>query len=179
MTTEREKWQKVFEEKARQKLTATQVNDLQQRRKPMQSPRTTPLAHSFPSNGSPLPKPNPDEPHIRPNEDGSITALKALVPIRVATSRVLEGKWSGRALHAHRVLPSVFGGKHFILQLGYTETIGSPATGEDEDVPTFRLVFVVNLPVEDKHSLDDPLQLADAARTAEALMHMLNLRRIP
>lgn len=170
MTTEREKWQKIFEEKARQKLTATQVNDLQQRRKPMQSPRMTPLANSPTAGG---------EPFVRATEERSITSLQALVPIRVATSRPLDGKWSGRALHAHRVLPSLFGGKHYLLQLGYMERLGSPATGEDEEVDTFRLVFVVNLPVDEKTALDDPLAKADASRSAEALIHMINLRRIP
>jgi len=173
---------KIFEEKARQKLTATQVMDQKRAaelalrnnqqgvnvpRSPMRSPRTTPLANSSTAGA---------EPFVRPNEERSITSLQALVPIRVATSRPLEGKWSGRALHAHRVLPSLFGGKHFLLQLGYMENVGV-ITGEEVD--TFRLVFVVNLPVEDKHSLDDPLRIADASRSAEALIHMLNLRRIP
>jgi hypothetical protein len=134
------------------------------------APRTTPLANSPTAGG---------EPFMRPNEDRSITSLQALVPIRVATSRPLDGKWSGRALHAHRVLPSLFGGKHYLLQLGYMERLGSPATGEDEEVDTFRLVFVVNLPVDEKTALDDPLAKADASRSAEALIHMINLRRIP
>jgi len=113
----------------------------------------------------------------QPHVVGSVTELKHLIPIRVATQRVLDGKWSGRALHAHRVLPSVFGGKHYILQLGYMEEIGMQ--DDAEKIATFRLVFVVNLPVDAKADLDDMLLKADASNTAEAMMHMLNLRRIP
>ena len=109
-------------------------------------------------------------PEDLPNEERSVTRIKELVPVRVATQRVLDGPWSGAPLTAHRIIGSNFGGKHFILQLGHMAKVG--------DADTFRLVFVVRLPIEGKEPFDDPELLADAARTAEGMLSMLNLRRM-
>lgn len=99
-------------------------------------------------------------------QQNSVHKLEALVPIRVATSQPLEGDWQGPELTATRVIGSAFGGKHFILQLGYEQQVGKGAS--------FRLVFVTHMPSED---LKSPEAIADAERTAVALMHMLNMRR--
>ena len=109
-------------------------------------------------------------PEDLPNEERSVTRIKELVPVRVATQRVLDGPWSGAPLTAHRIIGSNFGGKHFILQLGHMAKVG--------DADSFRLVFVVRLPIEGKEPFDDPELLADAARTAEGMLSMLNLRRM-
>ena len=105
-------------------------------------------------------------PPNRPLEQNSVTKLQALVPVRVATSMILEGDWFGHPLTAARVVSSLFGGKHFILQIGHEVSVG--------ETLTFRLVFVAHLPAEDIESNEAK---EDAVRTAEAFMHMLNLRR--
>jgi len=105
-------------------------------------------------------------PPNRPLEQNSVTKLQALVPVRVATSMILEGDWTGHPLTAARVVGSLFGGKHFILQIGHEVSVG--------ETLTFRLVFVAHLPAEDIESNEAK---EDAVRTAEAFMHMLNLRR--
>lgn len=102
-------------------------------------------------------------------QQNSITKLEALVPIRVATSRALEGEWSGPELNATRVVGSIFSGPHFILQLGYNQQVGYSAS--------FRLVFVAHMPVKQGTVLTDPEVIAEAERTSVAFMHMLNLRR--
>jgi len=93
------------------------------------------------------------------------------VPVRVATSKVLEGNWTGRELDESRVVGSLFGGAHYILQLGYNQTVGYAAS--------FRLVFVAHMPAEKGVALTDPAAIAAAEATAQAFMMMLNLRRIP
>jgi hypothetical protein len=105
----------------------------------------------------------------QPLQQNSITKLQALVPVRVATSRVLEGTWVGPALDEARVVGSLFGGAHYILQLGYNQVVGYAAS--------FRLVFVAHMPVEKGVSLTDPAVIADAQQTANAFLMMLNLRR--
>jgi hypothetical protein len=104
----------------------------------------------------------------RAMEMNSVTKLQELVPIRVATSRVLEGNWSGRELTATRIIGSMYGSKHFIMQLGHLLRVG--------ETDTFRVVFVAHMPV--KGDLKDPLLIADAERTAQAFMHMINMQRI-
>jgi hypothetical protein len=106
----------------------------------------------------------------QPLQQNSITKLEALVPVRVATSKVLEGNWTGPALDEARVVGSLFGGAHYILQLGYNQVVGQAAS--------FRLVFVAHMPVEKGTVLTDPAVIEEARRTAEAFMHMLNMRRV-
>jgi hypothetical protein len=105
----------------------------------------------------------------QPLQQNSITKLQALVPVRVATSKILEGTWVGPALDEARVVGSLFGGAHYILQLGYNQVVGYAAS--------FRLVFVAHMPVEKGVSLTDPAVIEDAQQTANAFMMMLNLRR--
>jgi len=106
----------------------------------------------------------------QPLQQNSITKLQALVPVRVATSKVLEGNWSGRELNATRVVGSMFGGAHFIMQIGYNQQVGYAAS--------FRLVFVAHMPLERGQSLTDPEVIAEAERMSESFMHMLNMRRV-
>jgi hypothetical protein len=108
----------------------------------------------------------PDTPETRILQQNSITRLEALVPVRVATSKPLDGNWSGRELDATRVVGSLFGGSHFILQFGYNQTVGYTAS--------FRLVFVAHMPAD----INAPGAVEEAENTATAFMHMLNLRRI-
>jgi hypothetical protein len=110
-------------------------------------------------------------PETRILQQNSITKLEALIPVRVATSRPLEGNWSGHELDDVRVIGSLFGGPHFILQLGYNQTVGYAAS--------FRLVFVAHMPVEKGVVLTDAKAIEDAMQTARAFMMMLNLRRVP
>lgn len=112
----------------------------------------------------------PPAPEQRALQMNSITKLEALVPVRVATSKVLEGNWTGPALDEARVVGSLFGGAHYILQLGYNQVVGQAAS--------FRLVFVAHMPVEKGTVLTDPVVIDEARRTAEAFMHMLNMRRV-
>ena len=112
----------------------------------------------------------PPPPEQRALQQNSITKLEALVPVRVATSKVLEGNWTGPALDEARVVGSLFGGAHYILQLGYNQVVGQAAS--------FRLVFVAHMPVEKGTVLTDPAVIEEARRTAEAFMHMLNMRRV-
>jgi hypothetical protein len=103
----------------------------------------------------------------RATEMNSVTKLQELVPIRVATNRVLDGPWRGQALTAVRVLGSMFGSKHFILQLGHMLRVG--------EADTFRVVFVAHMAVTG--DLADPALIADAEHTAQAFMHMINMHR--
>jgi hypothetical protein len=123
----------------------------------------------------PLPLPRPPSrlatpPTDQPLQQNSITTFKELVPVRVATGRMLEGNWSGRELDDTRVIGSLFGGPHFILQLGYNQTVGYAAS--------FRVVFVAHMPVPAGASMSDPGLHAEAEQTATGLMMMLNLRRV-
>ena len=102
----------------------------------------------------------------RPLEQNSVTKLQALTPVRVATSKILDGDWVGNPLTAARVVGSMFGGKHFILQLGHEVSVGASLT--------FRLVFVAHMPTDD---IESDEAKADALNTAVAFMHMLNMRR--
>ncbi len=102
-------------------------------------------------------------------QQNSVHKLEALIPVRVATSKVLEGEWQGRELTAVRVVGSVFGGPHYILQLGYETQVGYAAS--------FRLVFVAHLPLDKGKTLTDPAVIEEAKQTATAFMYMLNMRR--
>ena len=108
----------------------------------------------------------PIPPTDRPLEQNSVTKLQALTPVRVATSKILDGDWVGNPLTAARVVGSMFGGKHFILQIGHEVSVGASLT--------FRLVFVAHMPTDD---IESDAAKADALNTATAFMHMLNMRR--
>lgn len=102
-------------------------------------------------------------------QQNSVHKREALVPIHVATSKPLEGDWVGHELNDVRVIGSMFGGPHYILQLGYEQRVGYAAS--------FRLVFVAHMPATSYEEMGKPEVIEDAKRTAVAFMHMLNMRR--
>jgi hypothetical protein len=108
---------------------------------------------------------------LAPEDHNSITTLKTLQPIRAATGRVLEGNWQGQELNATQIVESVYGNRHFILKIGYMHDIGS--------IGTFRLQFIVMMPIDNNVAFNDVEVRAEAQRTADAFMHMLNMRRTP
>lgn len=93
---------------------------------------------------------------------------RELVPIVVASRKVLEGDWTGRELTKTNIVGSTWGGTHFILQIGYEQREGYAAS--------FLPVFVVRMPSK-LASPTDSEEIAAAKKLAESFMHMLNLRR--
>lgn len=108
----------------------------------------------------------------------SITKLKELTPIRLATQRPLanDETWSGFPLTHVRVSTSLYGGPHYRLSL-YGDRITPKGQREAGDTMPFIPIFVVRWSCTHEQ-LGDPEFRAQVEATAEAYKDMLNMRRV-
>ena len=112
----------------------------------------------------------------QPTNAQSITVLKELTPIRLATQRPLvDGEqWSGYALTHYDVATSLFGGAHYRIKLYCPRLLSEPVEpGGMGRIP----VFVIRWSCTNEQLKDDAFR-AQVEATARGYMDMLNSRRL-
>lgn len=110
----------------------------------------------------------------QPTNAQSVTVLKELTPIRLATQRPLgEGeKWSGFPLTSATVTTSLFGGPHYRISLRSDRRLPASDINAAPTIP----VFVIRWSCTHEE-LHDAAFAAQVQATADAYMDMLNMRR--
>lgn len=114
---------------------------------------------------------------LEPTARGSVTQIKELTPIRLATQRALSSdeRWSGFPLTSWAVGTSLYGGPHYRLSL-YSDRITPQQLRAPDDVMARIPVFVVRWSCTHEQLYDAAFR-AQVEATAAAYMDMLNMRR--
>ena len=112
---------------------------------------------------------------LQATKPGSVTALKDLTPVRLATQRALADgeQWSGFPLTSATVTTSLFGGPHYRISLRSERKVPSPDAALAPAIP----VFVVRWSCTNEQLYDAAFH-AQVQATADAYMDLLNMRRI-
>ena len=111
---------------------------------------------------------------LQPTSAGSVTRLKELTPIRLATQRPLSNDetWSGFKLTKWGVSTSLFGGPHYIIKLYSDRLVPDPSDATGATIPVFCIRWSCT-----HEQLSDAAFRAQVEATAAAYMDMLNMRR--